>query len=65
MIKGKLEMAMDFAKRKDVPHEVFSVNTMGKWRVVKRGPKYCNIYTVTECDAEGERWLETNKRDGV
>ena len=60
--RAQLSMALDFAKDSKLPHEVFSYLHGGKWRVCRRGPGYCNIYSVMEFDAEGLAKLESIHR---
>lgn len=57
MVKGVLKMALDFAKRNDVPCEVSSQRINGVWYVYRTGPKYARTYRVTEYDDAGEKWL--------
>lgn len=61
MVKATLYMAMDFAKRKDVTREVVSYCDHGQWRVIVRGPGYCNVYHVTEYDDAGLALLKSKE----
>lgn len=58
MVKGTLTVAMDFAKRKDVKHEVFSWRIGEQWYVGKIGPTYANTIKVTEYDEDGLKKLQ-------
>lgn len=49
---------MDFAARKGVKHEKYAYRVQGQWYVCHTGPKYTNVYRVTECDADGLALLE-------
>jgi hypothetical protein len=53
MIRARLKAALDFAKRKGVPHEVATYRREGKWFVVQTGPGYCNTHEVLDFDDEG------------
>lgn len=67
MIKGRLEMALDFAKprrKKGEPpptHAKWSYLADGTWFVVQEGPGYRNVHEVTEYDDAGLAWLQANE----
>lgn len=63
MIKGDLIAALDGNFKKEQPtHTVTTYrDEAGKWSVTKAGPKYRNVYAVTEFDAAGEAWLEAHR----
>lgn len=64
MIKGNLALALDgdFKKTQPTPERFAYRGPDGKWRVVARGPRYSNVYDVTEYDVVGAQWLMENDR---
>lgn len=54
----RLTMALDHkAKRGDTEHGRYSYRCDGRWFLVKYGPKYRNIYEVTDFSSEEEAVL--------
>lgn len=52
MARLQLEMALDFVERKEVENGQYTYRHNGKWYLVKYGPKYHNVYLVTEFSPE-------------
>lgn len=64
MVKGRLIMALDFARRKgDTDHKIETYKKGGQWYICKTGPTYSNSYEVTEFDEEGLNWLESHEQN--
>lgn len=64
MIKGKLIMAVDFAKpkKKDKQeHGKCSALIKGTWFVCQFGPGYSNTYEVSDFDDDGLKWLKDHQ----
>jgi len=64
MIKGHGVMHLDGDFKKDFPEPIVrsSRDESGKWSVTKAGPRYVNVYEVTEYDEEGEQYLRKVER---
>lgn len=50
----------DFKKECPKPGVITFCDDKGKWSVTRFGPRYKNVYEVTEFDAEGEKWLQAH-----
>jgi hypothetical protein len=64
MIKARGTMFLDgdFKKAHPTPGVHSYRDEDGKWSVTKFGPRYVNVYEVTEFDADGERWLKEHQQ---
>lgn len=59
MIKARALMHLDGSYKRQFPEPtVWSSRDGPNWVVTKAGPRYFNVYEVTEYDEEGRRWLE-------
>lgn len=64
MVKGSLQVALDFGADPKEPAEHKAVATCGadgKWLVTKSGPTYCNTYEITAFDDAGLKWLQDHE----
>lgn len=52
MVKMFLKMAMDFRARKNVQRGRYTYQHQGKWWLCSYGPKYTNIFEITEYTEE-------------
>lgn len=57
---GVMHLDGDF-RRESSDHTQHSYRVEGKWFVVRRGPRYRNVYEVTAFDETGERWLQEHE----
>lgn len=59
MIKGRAVTNLDGNFKKEYPEHVFhtSRDEKGTWFVTRAGPRYLNVYEVTEFDEAGEKVL--------
>lgn len=62
MIRSQLVAALDFGKKKGVPHEVYTWQRNGQWYICRCGPGYSNTHKVIEFDDTGLAQLQAKER---
>jgi hypothetical protein len=62
MIRSQLCAALDFGKKKNVPHEAYAYRLGEQWYIVRCGPGYSNSYKVIEFDDAGLAQLLAKER---